>query len=356
MWTKRVSKGARFTDHISIIVILSVLCLPRQILLGETEEAGAEGSNAPSTEPDARAGRAAREWLQHDGRHWQLVAEGWEDPAVTDALEQTRGQCPVGMVEVRGRMKLDPSPILYAWARIERLQLEACKEWLQRRWPYRCLIYDREKWLSISRDLKTRPMHFCIDRFEYPNVQGQNPLISITWREAARICRKQGKRLCSEDEWTFACEGEEAQPYPYGYVRDAEKCVIDRKLPRYDARALRSSNDAVLRQELDRLWRGEPSGSRPECRSPFGVYDMTGNVDEWTRTVHKGERPSILKGGYWGPVMNRCRPSTRAHDETYQFYQQGFRCCADMKGPLAGDLPPAPGVCLQPEAAGESGR
>ena len=36
----------------------------------------------------------------------------------------------------------------------------------------------------------------------------------------------------------------------------------------------------------------------PACVSPFGIYDMTGNIDEWTRTSRDGERPSILKGGY----------------------------------------------------------
>ena len=71
-----------------------------------------------------------------------------------------------------------------------------------------------------------------------------------------------------------------------------------------------------------------PAGSFPECQSPFGVYDMTGNIDEWTMSSYGG-RKSILKGGYWGPVRTRCRPSTRAHGEDHAFYQQGVRCCAD---------------------------
>jgi|CZKU01.1.fsa_nt_gi hypothetical protein len=64
-----------------------------------------------------------------------------------------------------------------------------------------------------------------------------------------------------------------------------------------------------------------------------------GNVDEWTTSVVPGERPSILKGGYWGPVRTRCRPSTRAHGETFAFYQQGFRCCRDAPPSTADDPP-----------------
>jgi sulfatase modifying factor 1 len=82
--------------------------------------------------------------------------------------------------------------------------------------------------------------------------------------------------------------------------------------------------------ELDHVWQGEPSGSRAACRSPLGVYDMTGNVDEWTQsTASRGYR-SILKGGYWGQVRNRCRVSTRVHSEAFAYYQQGFRCCANL--------------------------
>jgi formylglycine-generating enzyme len=175
-------------------------------------------------------------------------------------------------------------------------------------------------------------MHFCIDRFEYPNKKGAYPIILVNWYEARDQCKADGKRLCTEDEWTFACEGDEATPYPNGYVRDPEACVNDRPWKQFHGEQLSPRNGENAKQELDRLWQGVTSGSRPLCKSKFGVYDLTGNVDEWTRSSIAGERPSVLKGGYWGPVRTRCRPATKAHGEEHTFYQQGFRCCADAPG------------------------
>ena len=81
--------------------------------------------------------------------------------------------------------------------------------------------------------------------------------------------------------------------------------------------------------EIARLDQRDASGAREACVSPYGVHDMTGNVDEWV--VNETGRPykSGLKGGYWGPVRTRCRPMTTAHDENFTFYQVGFRCCGD---------------------------
>ncbi len=254
-------------------------------------------------------------------RHWQKNAESPpEATEVTDAREGTRGSCPAGMVEVEGQMKQS--------ALLDALQLQTCTDWIDHKWPERCAAYDRDAWLSLSADLPTKTMRFCMDRFEYPNRKGENPIVMVTWYEAKNSCRAQGKRLCSEDEWTFACEGEEAQPYPTGYTRDTSECVMDEPwdmpaegslLPRQAPRAGR---------EVARLWHAEASGGERSCKSPFGVYDMTGNIDEWTRSSQAG-RPSILKGGYFGPVRTRCRPSTRAHGEGHVYYQQGFRCCAN---------------------------
>ena len=89
-----------------------------------------------------------------------------------------------------------------------------------------------------------------------------------------------------------------------------------------------SGSFATRDAEAKRLWQGEPSGARTNCKSAFGVHDMTGNVDEWV--VNESGHPfkSGLKGGYWGPVRDRCRPMTTAHGEEFSYYQVGFRCCS----------------------------
>ena len=261
------------------------------------------------------------EWTSIDKKHWQASASGQkETTAETDAREGTSRGCRPGMVRVKGAFREGAS---------ELLQDGACTDWISKEFPARCRTFDKAKIAHDVAALPATPLDFCIDRFEYPNEYGQNPMIVVTWREAEAICKKEDKRLCTENEWTFACEGEEARPYPYGYTRDDAACVIDRPWRAFTEGALQPRDSEKARNELDTLWQGEPSGSRPLCRSPFGVYDMTGNVDEWTRSVSATGYRSILKGGYWGPVRARCRPSTRAHNEDFIAYQQSFRCCGE---------------------------
>jgi hypothetical protein len=280
-----------------------------------------------------------RPWTLVNGKSWELHADETEPPATTDAAEGTRGACPVGMVEVKGAMKVDS-----ARGSVEGLQDLTCTHWINRDFPERCAVFDREKWLSTSLDLPTRPLHFCIERFEHPNRKRAFPIIAVTWYEARDWCKSEGERLCTEDEWTFACEGEEAKPYPMGYTREENTCVIDRAWRPFDASRLAARDSSLAVAEIDFMWQGEASGSRPTCRSPFGVYDMTGNVDEWTSSVQRDGYRSIFKGGYWGPVRARCRASTRAHNEDFYFYQQGFRCCTDV-----------PAASVDSGAAGDGG-
>src|SRR5579871_73633 len=121
------------------------------------------------------------------------------------------------MVEVAGRMKVHGAGYFDL---VDALQESTCEDWIERTFPERCARFDAVRWRVLSQHIETAPMHFCIDRFEYPNRRGVYPWIMVDWVEARTMCAREGKRLCTEAEWTFACEGEEALPYPYGYERD----------------------------------------------------------------------------------------------------------------------------------------
>ncbi|MEK6544417.1 MAG: SUMF1/EgtB/PvdO family nonheme iron enzyme, partial [Elusimicrobiota bacterium] len=201
-----------------------------------------------------------------------------------------------------------------------------------------CALYDKD-WVQeqyVARAIPSRAMDFCIDQFEYPNIPFENPAVMVSFNEAEALCKNAGKRICSDDEWTFACEGEDARPYPYGdgYARDSDACTIDisvKLTSRLKTDANKDDPDGV--KTVDKLWAGTPSGSKPHCRSPFGVYDMTGNVDEFTRASVKGRSryASVMKGGWWGPVRARCQPATTEHNEYFHIYEAGFRCCSAIR-------------------------
>jgi sulfatase modifying factor 1 len=230
-----------------------------------------------------------------------------EPPAA--AAEAPPGEsCPAGMALVDGEY----CPVVR----------HACKHWLEdpEKVPYaRCGEYEPSSECLVPREHR----RFCVDVEEYKKPGERLPAVHVSWTTAKKICESDGKRLCLESEWQFACEGEELRPYPYGYVRDASVCNFDRDqlyLPDGGLRDMRASADEF-----------------PACVSPFGVHDMVGNVDEWTVHDDGDGHPvtyphrSALRGGWWMAARNRCRAATTAHDEIYEGAQTGFRCCADAR-------------------------
>jgi formylglycine-generating enzyme len=193
-----------------------------------------------------------------------------------------------------------------------------CKTWMEsegRYAFYRCAEYTSAKCVSKDRV----PMKFCMDRDEYAPPGEKLPQANVSWTEASKTCSSQGKRMCRESEWNFACEGEEMRPYPYGWKRDAEACNADRTdIYRLDGQ-LRD-----LRVGAD---------EKPACTSPFGVHNLSGNLEEWT-TIDSSAggtspRPA-MKGAFWQPSRNHCRAAQTAHDRFYHGTETGFRCCSDL--------------------------
>jgi formylglycine-generating enzyme len=247
-------------------------------------------------------------------------------PGASPSALPSGDSCPVDMVGVEG----DYCPMV----------TQRCLRWLDPETKLQCAEFDRAA-SAAGCSIREQHKRFCIDRYEWPNKAGALPQYMASWNEAKASCERIGKRLCSDTEWTLACEGPERQPYPYGdgYVRSEQACNIDRPYIWPDPTRIydRRTTDA----ELSRLDQREPSGSRPACVSPYGVRDMVGNVDEWVINESQGGKPfrSGLKGGYWGPVRTRCRPMTTAHDEGFRYYQIGFRCCGQAQEVDTGEMP-----------------
>jgi formylglycine-generating enzyme len=196
---------------------------------------------------------------------------------------------------------------------------QRCLRWLDEpggafKGKHRCAEFDRNPTCASPREHR----RFCIDRDEFVPEGAALPLVEQSWTGAKELCQNLGKRLCFESEWEFACEGEAMLPYPYGFVRDAERCNHDR-------------TDLTTRKGTLRDLRVAPA-ERPRCTSPFGVRNMIGNADEWTQR-DGFVRPwrASLRGGWWLAGRNNCRAATTGHDEYYFGGQTGFRCCANAR-------------------------
>jgi formylglycine-generating enzyme required for sulfatase activity len=163
---------------------------------------------------------------------------------------------------------------------------------------------------------------FCIDKFEYPNKMFEKPTSRLNYFEAESTCTKEGKRLCTEAEWEKACKGPQFYEYPYGMKYDQIACWINKNT--IDG----SAN----------------SGDKAKCRSAYGVYDMSGNMEEWVSDYYdanyyqtspqsnpKGPDKGIervLKGGSWADFGMRTKCSYRNKKEPdFRARTIGVRCC-----------------------------
>jgi hypothetical protein len=197
---------------------------------------------------------------------------------------------------------------------------QKCLHWLDAP-PYdnlRCGEFEKPAKCKVPKQAR----RFCIDREEYAEASPTNdpgdalPVVHKNWAEAKQICETRGARLCKEAEWELACEGPEMSPYPYGWKRDSTVCNFDRT-------DLGGMEEKLIdhRAKLSEF---------PQCKSPFGVHNMVGNVDEWAeREGQVTPNRGALRGGWWLPGRNRCRAATREHKEDYHGKQVGFRCCKD---------------------------
>ncbi len=156
---------------------------------------------------------------------------------------------------------------------------------------------------------------------------GVFPQAYVHQGDAKRACERAGKRLCSDPEWLSACRGATQTTWPYGTRFRSGYCNDDGVAPLREVFG-RFHFDTVTMND-PRLNRVEGTvartGSFSRCTSGNGVYDMVGNVHEWTAG-------GTFRGGFFletKQLGEGCTYNTTAHPTDYHDYSTGFRCCAD---------------------------
>ena len=185
------------------------------------------------------------------------------------------------------------------------------------------------------------------------------PVVGVTWEQANAFCNwrtglkaavenrlketpAHDFRLPTESEWEMAARGGlQSSLFPWGsyYTRNGEGCFIANFKPRRGNYVADSPTTALTMQvgEFD--------------PNPYGLYDMAGNVAEWTSTAFfesgydiigdlnpelqynaKTDDPPVMKrkvvrGGSWKDMAFFLRNSTRSfeYQDTTKSYI-GFRC------------------------------
>ena len=182
-------------------------------------------------------------------------------------------------------------------------------------------------WLFIPLDDPSQRIKFDGSTFSVQSGYENHPMTDVTWFGAWGYCKYFETRLPTELEWEKAARGADERPFPWGdEIQRGNANFYSSRDPFEDMSSFGSRTSPVG------FYNGQTyDGFQTlDSASPYGLYDMAGNVWQWTGDVYEGMHYRFMRGGskdtydmdlrIW--VRNNATP-------TYFSPGVGFRCVRD---------------------------
>ncbi|KAJ8266211.1 hypothetical protein GJAV_G00127760 [Gymnothorax javanicus] len=185
---------------------------------------------------------------------------------------------------------------------------------------------------KVTQKIESAPWWLPVDKVYWRQPAGpgsgirdhlDRPVVQVSWNDARAYCAWRGERLPSEEEWEFAARGGlDGRTYPWGSRFEANRCNLwQGKFPDKD-----TAEDG---------YHGVSPVTAFPPQNSYGLYDMMGNVWEWTSSRYHGAQTMyVLRGGSWidtadGSANHRARVTTRMGNTPDSASDNlGFRCAS----------------------------
>jgi formylglycine-generating enzyme required for sulfatase activity len=183
---------------------------------------------------------------------------------------------------------------------------------------------DAGDWLFVPLNDPSQRVKFDGSRFTVQPGYENHPMTMVTWFGAWGYCGYYDWRLPTEMEWEKAGRGTDERPFPWGDEIARENANFYASRDPFEDMSSFGSRTSPVGFYNGKIYDGYQT---LDSASPYGLYDMAGNVWQWTGDVYEGMHYRFLRGGskdtydmdlrLW--VRNNATP-------TYYSPGVGFRC------------------------------